>query len=699
VVHLSERAGRYLQVAGGEVSNNLFRMVRPELRLELRNALYQAAQKRTNVEVQGLRVALDDGASAVVNLFVRPVLREGDATRGFTLIIFQETGEAAGAEVEPVEVISHTDPLAQQLEEELIRLKSQLRSTVEQHELQQEEFKASNEELQAMNEELRSATEELETGKEELQSVNEELTTVNQELKIKIEELSHSNNDFQNLMNSTDIGTIFLDATLRIKLFTPPARHIFNLIRTDTGRPLSDITSRLDDHELIEDVERVMEKLQVVEREIGTHEGRWYLMRVLPYRMAENRINGVVITFLDITERRRAEEKIQKAHERFRLAEAASNGFIYDWELTSDTVTRSDGLSKVLGYRQDEVAPTSAAWLELIHAEDRPRIEMEGNNALTQNTDQYAVEYRVRHTQGHYISVLDKSLTMRDAGGNVRRIVGSIIDITERKRADEALRLAHEELEQRVHERTIKLAAINEALQLEVTERKQAEDARAHVLGQLVTAQEDERRRIARDLHDQMGQQLTALRLKLETLKHQIGNTEEASAQVEQAQAIARQIETDVDYLARQLRPAALDDIGLKDTLADYVKSWSSHFDIPAEFHASGFDVERLLPEIETNLYRIAQEALNNVSKHAGAARVDVILELRDGHVVLVVEDDGGGFDLEAKADAMRGMGLAGMRERAALIGGAVEVESAPGEGTTIFARAPAVLVAPEGEA
>src|SRR6185436_16807165 len=137
------------------------------------------------------------------------------------------------------------DPLARRLEEELVHSKSQLRATVEQYEIQQEELRASNEELQAMNEELRSAAEELETSKEELQSVNEELTTVNQELKIKIEELSQASNDFANLMNSTDIGTIFLDRALRVKMFTPRARDAFNLIPSDTGRPLADITHRL----------------------------------------------------------------------------------------------------------------------------------------------------------------------------------------------------------------------------------------------------------------------------------------------------------------------------------------------------------------------------------------------------------------------------------------------------------------------
>ena len=194
----------------------------------------------------------------------------------------------------------------------MIRLKSQLRSSIEQHEFQAEELKASNEELQAMNEELRSAAEELETGKEELQSINEELRTVNQELKIKIEEATLTSNNLQNLINSTDIGTIFLDRSLRVVLFTPAARNIFNLIPADYGRPLSDIPGKLLYHNLIQDVETVLEKLNTMEQEIETVENKYYLMRISPYRTTEDRINGVVLSFIDITERKEGEQLLQE---------------------------------------------------------------------------------------------------------------------------------------------------------------------------------------------------------------------------------------------------------------------------------------------------------------------------------------------------------------------------------------------------
>ena len=188
-----------------------------------------------------------------------------------------------------------------QLEDGVQRVKGQLRATIERHETQAEELKASNEELQAMNEELRSSAEELETSKEELQSLNEELRTVNQELKIKVEEQAQANDDIQNLINSTEIGTIFLDRGSRIKLFTPRARDIFTLIPADLGRPLSDISSTLVDTDLHADIERVLERLERVEREVKTRDDRWQLMRILPYRTADDRIDGVVLTFVDIT--------------------------------------------------------------------------------------------------------------------------------------------------------------------------------------------------------------------------------------------------------------------------------------------------------------------------------------------------------------------------------------------------------------
>jgi two-component system CheB/CheR fusion protein len=260
------------------------------------------------VEARGLKITIDKEPETV-NIHVRPVLRAGDTARGFILILFETSMDDNDHEQV---LLASDEPVAKHLEEELMRLKAQLRSSSEQHEVQQEELKASNEELQAMNEELRSTAEELETSKEELESINEELRTVNQELKVKVEETTLAGNNLQNLINSSDVGTIFLDRSLRVAFFTPAIMRIFNLIPADYGRPLSDITNRLGYHELAQDAEAVLDKLTALEKEVSTAEGKVFLMRISPYRTSEDRISGVVITFVDITSRKETEEQLRQ---------------------------------------------------------------------------------------------------------------------------------------------------------------------------------------------------------------------------------------------------------------------------------------------------------------------------------------------------------------------------------------------------
>ena len=218
----------------------------------------------------------------------------------------------------------------------------------------------------------------------------------------------------------------------------------------------------------------------------------------------------------------------------------------------------------------------------------------------------------------------------------------------------------------------------------EIQDNERSQQAHELLLKDLVRAQEDERRRLARDLHDHLGQRLTTLRMRIESMKDPKARS---PATPDELQEIVRQLDADVDFLAWELRPIALDELGLDTALSNYATQWSEHFDAKAEFHSRGLGDQRLPPEVESNLYRIAQEALNNCAKHAKCTRASIILERRDHHVLLIIEDNGTGFDVPSEIKSNSNMGLMSMRERAALIGGTFDIESTPTKGTTIFVR------------
>jgi signal transduction histidine kinase len=302
------------------------------------------------------------------------------------------------------------------------------------------------------------------------------------------------------------------------------------------------------------------------------------------------------------------------------------------------------------------------------------------------------MEFRLQHKAGHYVHVLSRGFPVRREDGTIVRIVGTHFDLTERKQTEEALRRAQEELERRVRERTGELALANVSLRTEMAERERAERARTELLSRLVFAQEDERRRIAREMHDQFGEQLTALGLGIRALKEACGDHPSLRGQVNALEEVAQQLDRDVDHMVWELRPTALDDLGLRAALANYVQDWSRRVGVRADLHTTGLSADRLTSEVETTLYRIAQEALTNVAKHAHADSVDVILERRADHVSLIIEDDGVGFEPRGAEAPLTGFGLLGMQERAALVGATVQVESAAGEGTTVIVRMPVAV-------
>jgi PAS domain S-box-containing protein len=359
---------------------------------------------------------------------------------------------------------------------------------------------------------------------------------------------------------------------------------------------------------------------------------------------------AVVFTMREISERKRADASLRESEERLTLAFAGAQEGVWDWNLVTGDVVYSPRWKQMLGYADHEIEPHVSAWERLLHPDDMARAQ-EVNESVARGARAYEGEFRLRHKDGHYVQVLSRGYPVRrEPGGPVIRIVGTHFDLTERRQAE-------------------------------------AERARTELLSRLVFAQEDERRRIAREMHDQFGEQLTALGRSIGALKEAAAGSPDIAALVDTLETIARRIDRDVDQLVWELRPTALDDLGLRAALANYVQDWSRRVNIPAELHISGLLDERLAPEAETTLYRIAQEALTNIAKHSQARRVDVILERRADSVLLIVEDDGVGFDTEHEGTHGYGFGLIGMQERAVLVGATVQIESTAGKGTTVFLR------------
>lgn len=421
------------------------------------------------------------------------------------------------------------------------------------------------------------------------------------------------------------------------------------------------------------------------------------LSRGYPVRSPDDgRVVRIVGTHLDLTDRKQAELALRESEERLTLAFAGAQEGVWDWNLETGAVVYSQRWKTMLGYADHEVEPHVSAWERLLHPDDRAKAD-DVNRGVMEGQPSYEAEFRLRHKDGHFVHVLSRGLPIRRADGRVVRIVGTHLDLSERKRAEDALRRAHEQLEQRVRDRTAELAQANRSLTLEMQERERAERARTELLGRLVFAQEDERRRIAREMHDQFGEHLTALARSVEGLMALGASDSRLAVEVAALDRVAQRLDRDVEHLVWELRPTALDDLGLRAALSNYAKDWSARTGVSVHMHTAGLMDDRLPRDVETTLYRIAQEALTNIAKHARATQVEVLLERRADAVVLAIEDNGVGFDRDAPTDPEvpkgvdvpgdRSFGLLGMQERAALIGATLSIESAVGGGTSVLLR------------
>lgn len=447
VLHMSENAGRFLQPAGGPLSGNVVDLVRPELRFELRSALHRSFETSQPWLSPPIPVRFN-GAAHRVLMHVKPAEDHDANGEDRAIVLFIEGGAVEQLTEGQSTENGAGNELVNRLREELQQTQSRLRTTREESESANEELRAANEELQSINEEYRSTSEELETSKEELQSINEELQTVNSELKLKLEAVSRAHSDLQNLMAATDFGTLFLDSSLRIKRFTQQVTELFSITPSDEGRPIADFAHRLEYDSLVGDARKVLSNLTPIGHEIRSRDDRWYDVRLRPYRTVDDKIDGVVLTFVDMTDRRQTEEALRTIERRLRqqtqLVELSRDP-IFIWDFSGTILEWNRGSEQLYGYSRDEAVGNKKN--ELLRtivpgssfAELRAKLHDEGS---------WSGELKHRTKDGREL-IIESRIILETVGGQ-QLALESTRDVTERKAWDTQQRLLLRELTHRV---------------------------------------------------------------------------------------------------------------------------------------------------------------------------------------------------------------------------------------------------------
>ena len=356
VVYISGRTGKYLEPAVGKANMNIFAMLREGLRNDFPAAFRQVLLKKETVILHNIKVGTN-GGTQLLNVHIQ-YLEKPEPLRGMVLIIFSDllkTKNTIKKEREKKENRTLPELRHIELESELHNMREEMHTTLEEMQTSQEELKSTNEELQSTNEELQSANEELNTSKEEMQSLNEELHTVNAELTSKVEDFTRVNNDMKNLLNSTDIATLFLDKDLNIRRYTEQATKIFKLIKSDIGRPFTDQVSDLIYPDLVNDAKEVLKTLVFIKKQIPTKDERWYSIRIMPYRTFDDRIDGLVITFFNITDLKQMEAELHEKDQMHSLILNSSSDIIVKISAAWKIIEFNPQAEKIFGKKRKEV--------------------------------------------------------------------------------------------------------------------------------------------------------------------------------------------------------------------------------------------------------------------------------------------------------------------------------------------------------
>ncbi|TKB96058.1 chemotaxis protein CheB [Pedobacter cryophilus] len=402
-LYFSGNTGLYLEPPSGIARFNILEMAKKGLRSSLENAIAKSRTNDIEIKQDGIEVIVGDFFKTI-NLKVKPLYSKL-YDKGTLMIIFESVEKPITKQV--ASKTGKRKLVASELEKELKITREHLQIAIDELESSNEDLKNANEDFQSSNEELQSTNEELETSREELQSVNEELTTVNTELTDKIDQLSQSNNDLNNLLRSIEVATIYLDIDLKIKRFTPAATKIFNLIPSDIDRPVTQLASNLYYKSLAEDVKEALKTLAVKSIEVNAIDGAWYYMRIIPYRTADNIIEGVLVTLVEITEQKKVEQQLKKSNEHLTLImenlPAVPYTCINDPHLKIDFVGNS--AEKVTGFLPEQFTGDISFWLNRIHPSDKKKILDTFNDI--KKIASYDLEFRWKCADGKYKSFIN----------------------------------------------------------------------------------------------------------------------------------------------------------------------------------------------------------------------------------------------------------------------------------------------------
>jgi two-component system CheB/CheR fusion protein len=408
IIYISGHTGKYLEPAVGKANMNIFAMLREGLRNEFPNAFHKAILMKETVVLYNIKVG-SNGNAININISIKSI-EKPEPLKGMLIVVFTDVYETVGTKLQTLKEKKTLSNLRQmELEKELKNAREKIQDTVEEMQSSQEELKSTNEELQSTNEELQSTNEELMSSKEEMQSLNEELHTLNSELQSKVEDFTHVNNDMKNLLNSTDIATLFLDKKLNIRRFTLQAVKIFKLIKSDIGRPFTDLVSDLIYPELGADILKVIETLEFIKTQIPTKDGRWFSIRIMPYRTLEDRIDGVVITFFNISDLKQVEVKLHETEQMNALLFNSTSEIIIKLSTDLKILNINPAAEKYFGKKQEIVQNKNFIKM-FIPDSLREKTENEMNIILDESLDTRS-KFQVI-TEGHKIDEPDWSVTV-----------------------------------------------------------------------------------------------------------------------------------------------------------------------------------------------------------------------------------------------------------------------------------------------